>query len=99
MQFDFLFVDIQQLNLIMGVLGTPPEDFMSKISSESVRRIFNVEIGYFFFFLFIIEILDYGTIFVGEKLHKIVANYEEKGFQYSVPWCKSSCHRFIRENA
>lgn len=31
-----LFSDIQQLNLIMDVLGTPSEDFMSKISSESV---------------------------------------------------------------
>lgn len=43
------FIDIQQLNLIMDVLGTPPEDFMSKISSESVSwilsRIFN---GIFF---------------------------------------------------
>lgn len=31
-------LDIQQLNLIMDVLGTPSEDFMSKISSESVSE-------------------------------------------------------------
>jgi len=29
---------IQQLNLIMEILGTPPEDFMAKISSESARN-------------------------------------------------------------
>ncbi|XP_055325056.1 mitogen-activated protein kinase p38b-like [Sitodiplosis mosellana] len=29
---------IQQLNLIMDVIGTPPDDFMSKISSESARN-------------------------------------------------------------
>lgn len=28
--------DIHQLNLIMEVLGTPAQEFMSKISSESV---------------------------------------------------------------
>lgn len=31
-------VDIQQLNLIMEILGTPPDDFMAKISSESVSE-------------------------------------------------------------
>lgn len=31
--------DIHQLNLIMEVLGTPPDDFMLKISSESVSNI------------------------------------------------------------
>lgn len=35
-QFVNSHLDIQQLNLIMDVLGTPSEDFMSKISSESV---------------------------------------------------------------
>ncbi|GBP01928.1 Mitogen-activated protein kinase p38b [Eumeta japonica] len=29
---------IHQLNLIMEILGTPPEDFMQKISSESARN-------------------------------------------------------------
>lgn len=37
LKFNLFFLsDIQQLNLIMEVLGTPPDDFMSKISSESV---------------------------------------------------------------
>lgn len=34
----YFSTDIQQLNLIMDVLGTPPDDFMSKISSESVSK-------------------------------------------------------------
>lgn len=30
------FLDIHQLNLIMEILGTPSEEFMQKITSESV---------------------------------------------------------------
>jgi len=30
------FIDIQQLNLIMELLGKPSEEFMDKISSDSV---------------------------------------------------------------
>ncbi|GLH15314.1 Mitogen-activated protein kinase p38b, partial [Gryllus bimaculatus] len=33
-----LCVDIHQLNLIMEILGTPNDDFMQKISSESARN-------------------------------------------------------------
>lgn len=33
-----LLLDIHQLNLIMEILGTPGEEFMKKISSESVSR-------------------------------------------------------------
>jgi len=29
-------IDIHQLNLIMDILGTPGEEFMQKITSESV---------------------------------------------------------------
>jgi len=34
-----MIVDIHQLNLIMEILGTPHEEFMQKISSESVSNI------------------------------------------------------------
>lgn len=36
------FLDIHQLNLIMEILGTPGEEFMKKISSESVSSVFEV---------------------------------------------------------
>ncbi|KAG8226517.1 hypothetical protein J437_LFUL006907 [Ladona fulva] len=35
---DPILVDIHQLNLIMEILGTPREEFMQKISSESARN-------------------------------------------------------------
>lgn len=44
-QLDFnlrTFLDIHQLNLIMEILGTPGEEFMKKISSESVSALFGV---------------------------------------------------------
>lgn len=31
-------IDIHQLNLILEVLGTPGDEFMQKITSESVSR-------------------------------------------------------------
>lgn len=42
--YNFLFAqysrsDIHQLNLIMEILGTPNEEFMEKISSESVSSL------------------------------------------------------------
>jgi hypothetical protein len=40
--FPYLFIllsDIHQLNLIMEILGTPNDEFMKKISSESVSSL------------------------------------------------------------
>ena len=37
MPLDCTTVDIQQLNLIMELLGKPSEEFMDKISSDSVN--------------------------------------------------------------
>lgn len=33
---NYCLLDIHQLNLIMEILGTPKDEFMAKISSESV---------------------------------------------------------------
>lgn len=51
--------DIHQLNLIMEVLGTPAQEFMQKISSESVSRLlkaFSVKV--------FLQVMGPGTIFV-----------------------------------
>lgn len=60
--------DIHQLNLIMEILGTPRDEFMKKISSESV--------SYFSFFFFIIDILLFKLFCYFIKMHIFHIIYE-----------------------
>jgi hypothetical protein len=50
-----LNVDIHQLNLIMEILGTPHEEFMQKISSESVSNIASVYTHWYGYLVFVVH--------------------------------------------
>lgn len=58
----------------MDVLGTPPDDFMSKISSESV--------SYRMFMIILIKVIKnlFLMFFLGEKLYKVSSGNKKKGF-------------------
>lgn len=62
--------DIQQLNLIMELLGKPSEEFMDKISSDSVIIKFQIRCTVFLIsaYLFGLNALHYGFLSFKQKL-------------------------------